>query len=322
MTDVRIQPLQGRAAAALPPGPVSLPGRWRQAVTERWLNHLFWCARQAQWFVRCGCPFYVWLTWTFSRRIREGTVANARWLLGETSTRRQRQVLGRQVLASFSDFVCDMGRCHLMPLPQLFDQIEAVQGQEPYLAARAAGKGAIVITAHMGSFEIGMAALTQQEKRIHVVFQRDAMRNFERLRARFHQRMGIVEVPIGESWTFWMQLRDALAANEVVVLQADRVMPGQRGGQPVPFLGGHMMLPGGPVKLALLSGAPIIPIFAVRTAQGKARICIEPPIYPTDVPSGLGQVAAVIEKYVRAYPQQWLVLHKAWCEDQTTAGAT
>jgi KDO2-lipid IV(A) lauroyltransferase len=91
-------------------------------------------------------------------------------------------------------------------------------------------------------------------------------------------------------------------------------MPGQKGLR-VPFLHGHMELPTGPVKLALASSAPILPVFAVRTPDGRIRIHIEPAIVVEDIDAAMSKLAAVIERYVRDYPEQWLLFHKAFCED-------
>ncbi len=128
----------------------------------------------------------------------------------------------------------------------------------------------------------------------------------------------MIEAPIDDGWTVWLRLRDALVRNEVVMLQADRVMPGQKGCT-LPFLHGHLELPMGPVKLALASGAPIVPIFAVRTKTGRMHINIEPAIFvePSSehIHPALLQLAGILEKYVRAYPRQWLLMHRAFCED-------
>jgi KDO2-lipid IV(A) lauroyltransferase len=82
-----------------------------------------------------------------------------------------------------------------------------------------------------------------------------------------------------------------------------------------------MLLPPGPVKMALATGAPILPIFSVRTKEGKVRLVVEPAIEvgPSDAPAGphpaLLQWAAVLERYVRAYPDQWLMIRPALSED-------
>jgi len=153
------------------------------------------------------------------------------------------------------------------------------------------------------------------------VFKRDPSR-FEQVRSALRRRLGILEAPVDEGWGLWVRLRDALRRDEVVMVQADRVMPGQKGLK-VPFLHGHVMLPSGPVKLALASGAPIVPIFSLRGSRGRLRIRIEEPILagPSDASPhpALLRLAGVLEKYVRAYPEQWLMFQNAFCEDATRA---
>ena len=149
-------------------------------------------------------------------------------------------------------------------LPTLRAWVEQVDGASHYRSARASGTGAILVTAHLGPFEVGISALMEQEGKIHVVFQRDDRASFDRLRSKLRSKLGVVEAPIDDGWSIWGGLRDALEANEVVLIQGDRVMPGQRGAE-VPFLGGHIPIPTGPVKLALITGSPIIPVFSVRT---------------------------------------------------------
>jgi KDO2-lipid IV(A) lauroyltransferase len=160
----------------------------------------------------------------------------------------------------------------------------------------------------------------QREKRLHVLFRRDALDLFEQIRSTLRRKIGVVEVPVDEGWTVWMRLRDALAQDEVVLIQGDRVMPGQKG-QPVRFFDGHIQLPTGPVRLAMVTGSPIVPVFSVRMPRGKIRLFIEPPILVGDVPGGvspdeaMNQLGAALEKYVRKYPEQWLENRPVWLED-------
>ena len=318
---------------------MAAPGRnpWarrvRRAAAAFWLNYLFWHVRHSPRLMQATKGFYLWFCWRYSDKVKDGTLTNARRLLPPGATEADRVRFGKSVVRNFVSFVFDVARSRRMKLPQLLKRIEAVEGHENYAAARAPRRGAIVVTAHMGSFEAGLAALLEQEKdgrRIHVVFRRDTMRRFEDLRSELRRNLGIAEAALddGEGWSVWVRLRDALRNDEVVVLQGDRVMPGQKG-QAVPFLGGHVMLPSGPIKLALASGSPIVPVFSVRTRRGKVRLFVEEPILvsPDDGPApGTGGVhpallrlAALIEKYVKAHPDQWLILERAWVEDAVPA---
>jgi phosphatidylinositol dimannoside acyltransferase len=290
----------------------------RHAAATAWQNILYWSARRTPWFTRMTSPFWMRAAWTFSPMIRSNTLANARQLLGPDASNRELVALAQQVLLNCYLFVYDVGRALRMSDDELRVEVEAVEGQEHYDGARSQRRGAVVATAHLGSFEIGMAALCRQERRVSVVFKRDRLSGFERIRHELHKKLGVIEAVVDDGWDTWFGLRDALARDEVVVLQADRVMPGQKGVL-MPFCGGLMPLPPGPVKLAKLTGSPIIPVFALRASSGKVRIVIEPPIEVGMEDSGsepsspaLRRLATVLEKQLRAHPEQWLALHNAW----------
>jgi lauroyl/myristoyl acyltransferase len=287
----------------------------RSACAGFWLNLFFWTAEHSPLITRAVKWFFLFFATHFSQRIRGSTHANARHLLGHDCTPRQRDAFMRSVVGNFFDFVADVGLSLNLTREEMLERVEATEGEEHYDAARALRRGAIVLTAHMGSFEVGIAALLQRDPRVHVVFRRDEIPRFERLRGRLRRQLGVIEEPVNDGdWTMWMRLRDALARDEVVILQGDRVMPGQKG-QRVPFCGGHLLLPSGPVKLALASGAPIVPIFTLRGEGKKVRIIIEEPIIVTDADEALAKFAAMLERYVQRYPDQWLVLEHAFCED-------
>lgn len=301
--------------------PQPLASRVRAATAAFWLAAFFCAAEHAPRLTVLARKPFCRVVFFCSRWIRHGTVANARRFLGPGVSHQQVTALARRTLASFYLFCCDVGRSFGMSRDDLLSQIESAEGHSNYAAARAAGRGVIVVTAHMGSFEVGMAALRQVERNnIHVVFRRDRFERFERQRSSLRARLGVTEAPVDEGWTIWVRLRDALLADDAVVLQGDRVMPGQKG-EPVPFLGGTLLLPGGPVKLSLATGAPIVPIFSVRTPGGKVKLFIEPPIAPPERRAADGphpallQWASLLERYVRTYPDQWLLLQPALVED-------
>lgn len=283
------------------------------------MNFLFWHARRQPGFARWSKPFWMFTAWRFSDHLYGGLMTNAARILGPQSTPAEQLALARRTMASFYDFVCDVGHAVGQTRQQLLDRIESVEGDDLYIATRQEKTGAIIVTAHMGSFEVGAAALLRQERKIHVLFRPDERNLFEEIRSTLRKRLGVKEVIVDQGWTVWMRLRDALQNDEAVLIQGDRVMPGQKG-QAVPFFDGHTLLPTGPVKLALASGAPIIPIFSVRTPKGKIRLFIEPPIWVGEghetPESALLKLGSIIERYVRRFPDQWLANRPAWIEDE------
>lgn len=295
--------------------------RYRAAAF--WIYVLFWLTATFPKLTKAISWFGMTMTWIFAPSMRAVTMDNSKWLLGGDATWVERRRMAKRVIYHFVQFICEVSRYGSMTKEQLRDQIEQVNGEEHFEAARQLGKGLIVATAHLGSFEVGMADLCDKEDRVYVVYQRDRLAGFEKLRHRLHRSLGVIEAPVEQGVEVWMQLRDALKNDEVVLIQADRVMPGQKGAV-VPFCGGHIEIPTGPWKLARLSGSPILPVFTIRQPNGKIRIVIEPLIEIDQTssadadqpPEALLKLAAVIEKHVRANPEQWLKLHRAWLEDQ------
>lgn len=336
----RVKPWGGGDFRAVPPPSAAPPKRaaapgdatnWlercpsSQKATAFWLNFMFTCARRLSWFM--DHSEWLWMAGSkvaFRAALRSGPRANGKWLLGPGATPAQLTRFEDRVLRHFYRFIYDVGRAGGMDHQAILNQIDSVEGRHHYEAARAHKRGAIFATAHLGSFEVGIAALADLEPRVHVVFQQDVFGAFDAIRDQLHRKVGVIDAPVGRGPETWMALRDVLQRDEVVLIQADRVMPGQKG-LAVPFMGGHIELPMGPVKLAALSGAPILPVFTIRLPNGKAKIVVEPAIEVrpddrvvgvTEPPRPLLELAAAIEKHVRAYPEQWLMLHPMWCEDR------
>lgn len=312
-------------------GAAGYPGAWlrlRHHAAQFWIRRLSSLSASCPWFVNFVKPFVVQGTWYASVSIRRGTMANARRVLGEASTTADRTRLGKIVLANFYEFFAEVGRNSRRSQKQMLVEVESIVGHEKLIAARASGRGAIIAVAHMGSYEVATAALREYEPNINVVFKRDAQGAFERLRQDLHRRLGVNETPIDDGLGIWFHLRNRLLANDVVLIQADRVIPGQRGVK-LPFLHGHLEVPTGPVKLAMAVGCPIIPVFALRVGKAKVRIIIEDAIHvqgglrdigPGSAPHpALIQLTNLIARYVERYPDQWLLVHPAFAEDQERA---
>jgi KDO2-lipid IV(A) lauroyltransferase len=328
------------AEALAPPtaaGPAAYRSTPKSSVAQRlarraasgWLKAMFFASRRFPSVLRSCRGFISRSVFLFSRHVRNATLANAARILGPDSTPAQRKKLAIGVIENFYLFCVDVGRSLNMSPDELYGEIAEIVGRENYDATMDSPIGPIIVTAHMGSFEVGLAGLWHDGgRRMNVIFRRDAQGGFERQRTTLRQRLGVKENPIDDGWTMWVHLRDALAAGESVIFQGDRVMPTQRG-RKLPFLHGHLEVPTGPVKLARISGAPLLPVFTVREPSGKITLYIEPPIRLNELPDdpnstvdpALLKLTQAMEKYIRAYPEQWLMFHPAFCEDRLVPSA-
>ena len=298
-----------------------LLGAASSAWARFWVDFMLWNLERQPGIVRSTKPFFTFFAWRTCSPLRNNLLANSKWLLGHAASTQQRARLGKRVLSNFYDFMVNIARSQRHSVEQILAEIGEIQGRQRYGEIRSLHRGAILVTAHLGCFETSVAALAREEQRIHIVFRRDPVQRFERLRSAQRRKFGVIESPVDDGLGVWVRLRDALRNDEVVLMQGDRILPGQKG-ERVPFMGGHMMVPMGAVKLAMASGAPIIPVFAPRGPDGGVKIILEEPIFlenndpaPMDAHCALLELTRVIERYVQEYPEQWLVFHRAWCED-------
>jgi KDO2-lipid IV(A) lauroyltransferase len=174
------------------------------------------------------------------------------------------------------------------------------------------GKGAIVVSAHLGNWEwlSKMAALEGYD--IKVVARQSDDQKFNQLTDRVRGKNGYSVHPRGDSpRALLKQLRD----NKIVA-----IIPDQKSEDVfVPFFGKLAGTTAGPAVLALKTGAAILPMFCPRQPDGTYRTIFYPAIIPqpsgdteADVLKIMTEITADIEDVVRQYPDQWLWLHDRW----------
>lgn len=234
--------------------------------------------------------------------------------------------IARAIVGNWHRGLFESARNSRRDFRDLLPEIDQVVGREHYGRARATGRGLIVATAHLGPFEILAAALRQYEPKIYTVIQRERHEGLESLRSAQFRRLGIVEAAVDDGYDVWVNVKKALERDEVVLIHADHVLHGQRGAK-VKFAGGHINVPTTPIKLAMETGAPIVPMFAVRTSATTSRVFFETPLKIEAGPSeeggvhpGVFALAAVVEKYAAQYADQWRMVDALWIEDQEREG--
>ena len=280
------------------------------------LRTMMWAPWLARW-LRKPLARVVWIV---AGSWRRSLLANAEVILGPGSTRSQRSRLGRSVLANSQMFMIDLVRLRNFTVEQLEQQVAAIHGRDRFVELLQSGRGAILVTAHIGSFETAIAVLTSYTKNIHVVYLHDYLGTFDRIRENVRRRLGVIDEPVDRGMETWLRLRDALDSGHVVLMQGDRVQEGQQGMETL-FFGRKAMVPSGPLKLASMTGSCLVPVYCLRRADRKFELFLEEPI---DVPVGRiddpatapAQRALIesMEKIIRKDPSQWLAVHKMWPE--------
>jgi KDO2-lipid IV(A) lauroyltransferase len=208
---------------------------------------------------------------------------------------------GCRVMVNFGRNVAEVFMLPYMPLPVLIGMVE-IDGKDRIDKVLESGKGVILATAHLGSWEVGGAGLAAMGYSITTVAGIQFNPSLSPYIKQVKQDLGIdvVSSKMGSR-----RLIRALKRSEVVALHVD----GDQfaGGLEVEFFGRKARLAGGPAALALRTGAAILPVFAIRTGRRGIRIIIEKEIYTgdRDEKAITRSIVGVVEEYVRRYPDQW-----------------
>lgn len=180
--------------------------------------------------------------------------------------------------------------------------------------ALAKGKGAIILTAHIGNWELGgvvmgilkypfwAVALAHKDRRINGFF--NEQRGLK----------GVNVIPLGRAVRMCLKL---LSDNKIVALVGDRDFT--ETGPVFDFFGRRAVFPEGAAAFALKTGAPIIPGFLVRNSDDTFTLKFESPLEFTPGPDReacaraiIGRCVRIIERYIRMYPDQWYMFRRFW----------
>ena len=125
-------------------------------------------------------------------------------------------------------------------------------------AALAAGRGAVLPLPHSGNWDMAGVWLAQTHGTFTTVAERLKPESLYRRFIAYRERLGFEVIPLsgGQRPPFEV-LCERLRANRVVCLMADRDLT--RTGVPVDFFGEPSRMPAGPAKLAVATGAALIP---------------------------------------------------------------
>ena len=195
-------------------------------------------------------------------------------------------------------------------LRALFERIE---GWDVIERGRARGKGLVLVAGHLGNWELSGACLSALGVPLVAVAKRQLNLLVDGFVNRTRRRLGMVVVFDEDAVR---KLPRLLKEGYGIGLLADQ--SGLGAATHVPFFGRPARTPRGPAVFALRFGAPLIYVLAARQPNGNFVLHIEEvPVLATgnldaDVDATVTRFTAVLEKWVRRYPGQYLWAHRRW----------
>jgi len=189
--------------------------------------------------------------------------------------------------------------------------LASTEGLEHLATAERLGRGLVVVTAHLGNWELGGRLLVPRLDRLtHIVLAGEQDAGLERYFRREGERLRFVT---RRHATSTLGLLAALRRNEAVAMQGDRPT-GERGDVLAEFFGAPAAFPIGPFVLARAAGAPVVPAYCAMDADHRYRITVEPPVWvkPGEEATALAAMVATLERAIRAHPTQWFNFFDVW----------
>ena len=190
-----------------------------------------------------------------------------------------------------------------------------MEGFQEFEEAVAEGRGGIIITGHLGNWEIGGASVSARGIPLDVVHQRQPHPLFDGDLNRTRNRLGMEVIERGEAPRGVLR---SLRKGKVVALVADQNM--RTGGIFVDFFGVPAATAKGPALFALRTGAPVFLGVALRLPGGRQRYRVvmervqveESGDLDRDVESLTALHAARLQHYVEEHPGQYFWQHRRW----------
>jgi len=191
-----------------------------------------------------------------------------------------------------------------------------LEGEEHLRAIVEAGRGGVLVTGHIGNWELLGAELVRRGWPLHVLAR--ALRNerMDRWLLRLRSGFGVETIQRGEEGAAW-KIRRAFREGGLIACLIDQDT--KVDGAFVDFFNRKAHTPTGAVRLAMRSGARLFTAFITRLPDGRHRITIDPPIEMTrtanladDLAVNTARLTTAIESQIRRAPEQWVWMHRRW----------
>jgi KDO2-lipid IV(A) lauroyltransferase len=243
------------------------------------------------------------------RAIEQLTVA-----FGDTLTPTAREHLARAAFVNVARCFCELAKVEEIRTRR--EEYFELEGEEHAQALLAAGTGAIIITGHIGNWELLTAYFAWRGWPVAAIARRIYVERVNRVLVDFRQRQG-VETILRESPHSARQILQALQGNALLamVIDQDTRAPSVS----MPFFGRLAGTPAGAASLAIRYALPVAAAFIQRRGGGGHRITVSPPFViersddkGADIDALARQFNRALEAQIQKNPAEWVWWQRRW----------
>lgn len=275
----------------------------------------FFCALPLPWAMALGTA--LGRLWFYVLPVRRAVaLRQVGWALGPQVGARERRRIVRTSFENLVKFVIEGLRTPILTAATSAQWVARENFAEmDRLLAR--GKGVVAVTAHVGNFDWLGTSQTVRGYRISAILKDIGWAQAARFWAQARRSTGLGHIaPRGS--------RDAIVAalgrNEIVAFLIDQHLAPYRS-VVCQFFGRLAATTPAPVRFAMQTGAPILPLLILRTGKPGHHVIRMLPEFELQHPyddaaanlqHNTQRLSDLVEGWVRAYPEQWLWVHRRW----------
>jgi Kdo2-lipid IVA lauroyltransferase/acyltransferase len=212
-------------------------------------------------------------------------------------------------LRMLHDF-CD---CAAAGTPRINALLTDRRGFEFLEQARQRGKGTLLITGHLGAWELGGMTLAADGFPVNVVTLEEPTEELNKWRQEYRDRFGIKTITVGSDKFAFVEIIQALRRNELVAMLVDR--PYLNSAVDVRFFDRTTRFSSAAARISQITEASVMPAFVLQLEPGKygcyAYPRIEMPITDT-IEENSQRIANVFQSIIREFPEQWFNFVPIW----------
>lgn len=252
-----------------------------------------------------------------SHKDRNAVRKNIAMVLGKSPSDKITRKISRAVFKNFAKYLVDFFRFSRIDNDYIKKYIK-VDGIDNLNEALAKGKGVVILSAHIGNWELGATVLSLTGFPTAAVVLSHKHKKINDFFLDQRRMCKVEPIEIGISLKSCYRV---LKSNGILALLGDRDFT--RNGIMLDFFGRRTLIPKGPSVFSYRIGSAIVPTFMIREPDDTFRLVFEKPIYPdTSMEEGnalksLTEMCTIaIESYIRRYPDQWYAFKYIWDKNE------
>ena len=300
---------------------------FKKTVHHVWVNFKYYLFRSVSWAAahtprrftyRFGLLVgdYIYLTW---KRHSANAVSNMRRVLGPEASWQTVKHMARRSFRNYAITMVDFLRFPYLDQEDVTGSVPTREGIHHLFEARDKGKGLLVISAHIGNWDIAASLFMTYGLPLSAVSETHEPQKMDDLVNGTREKAGMKIIKIETNSL--RQIFTALKKNETVTILLDKPETRETG-VPVQFFGETAYLPGGPAAIALKTRAAVLMGYCIRRPGNRTfeGIVTAPIEYEHllngdkehDIQVITQAMATLMEEQIRRFPDQWYMFREMW----------